>query len=76
MHKFSIIYKHIQAMHNELRYQAKRHVISEKLLKEKIKILHFLPHFFFHFFFMFEKKNRKTMNTYLWRKDKISIPSM
>jgi len=24
-------------MHNELRYQAKRHAISEKLLKERIK---------------------------------------
>jgi hypothetical protein len=35
-HKLSIIYKHIQSMHNELRYQAKRHAISEKLSKEKI----------------------------------------
>jgi len=30
-HKLSIIYKHIQLMHNELRYQAKIHAISEKL---------------------------------------------
>jgi hypothetical protein len=34
-HKLSIIYKHRQSMHNELRYQAKTHGISEKLLKEK-----------------------------------------
>jgi hypothetical protein len=34
-HKLSIIYKHIQLMHNELRYQAKTHTISEKLSKEK-----------------------------------------
>jgi hypothetical protein len=46
-HKLSIIYKHIQAMHNELRYQAKRHAISEKLSKERIIILHLLPQFFF-----------------------------
>jgi hypothetical protein len=42
-HKLSIIYKHIQSMLNDLRYQAKRHAISEKLSKEKIKILHLLP---------------------------------
>jgi hypothetical protein len=30
-HKLSIIYKHIQSMHNKLRYQAKIHTISEKL---------------------------------------------
>jgi hypothetical protein len=41
-------------MHNELRYQAKRHAISEKLTKEKIKILHLLPHFFF-----FEEKKKE-----------------
>jgi len=35
-HKLSIIYKHIQLMHNELRYQAKTHTIYEKLYK-KIK---------------------------------------
>jgi hypothetical protein len=45
-HKLSIIYKHIQAMHNELRYQAKRHEISEKLSKEKIKIMYLLLQFF------------------------------
>jgi hypothetical protein len=37
MHKLSTIYKHIQLMHNELRYQAKIHMISEKLSKEKQK---------------------------------------
>jgi len=43
MYKLSIIYKHIQAMHNELRYQAKRHAIFEKISKEKNKIMHLLP---------------------------------
>jgi hypothetical protein len=45
--KLSIIYKHIQLMHNELRYQAKTYTISEKLSKEKIKIPHLLPQFFY-----------------------------
>jgi hypothetical protein len=36
-HKLSIIYKHIQSMHNELRYQTKIHTISEKLSKEEKK---------------------------------------
>jgi len=57
-YKISIIYKHIQLMHNELRYQAKAHAIFEKLSKEKHKILHLLPHFFFFFFFYVE--NNKT----------------
>jgi hypothetical protein len=35
MHKLSIKYRHIQSMHNELRYQANIHTVSEKLLKEK-----------------------------------------
>jgi hypothetical protein len=35
-HKLSIIYKHIQLIHNELRYQAKTYTISEKLSKKKI----------------------------------------
>jgi hypothetical protein len=34
-HKLSIIYKHIQLMHNELRYQVKTYTISEKLSKEQ-----------------------------------------
>jgi hypothetical protein len=47
--KLSIIYKHIQLMHNELRYQAKTYTIFEKLSKEKIKIPHLLPQFFLFF---------------------------
>jgi hypothetical protein len=34
-------------MHNELRYQAKTHAISEKLSREKNKIPHLFPIFFF-----------------------------
>jgi hypothetical protein len=34
-------------MHNELRYQAKTHAISEKLSKEKIKFRIFSPNIFF-----------------------------
>jgi hypothetical protein len=34
-------------MHNELRYQAKTHAISEKLSKERNKVPHLLPKFFF-----------------------------
>jgi hypothetical protein len=41
-------------MHNELRYQAKTHAISEKLSKERIKITIFNTFFFFFF-----KKNKK-----------------
>jgi len=54
-HKLSIIYKHIQAMHIELSYQAKRYAIFEKLLKKKKKkkIMHLPPQFFFNFFFFF-----------------------
>jgi hypothetical protein len=48
-HKLSIIYKHIQLMHNELRYQAKIHTITEKLSKEKIKFCIFSSIFFFNF---------------------------
>jgi hypothetical protein len=46
-HKLSIIYKHIQLMHNELRYQAKTHTISEKLSKEQNKNSASSPPFFF-----------------------------
>jgi hypothetical protein len=56
-HKLSIIYKHIQSMHNELRYQAKTHTISENLSKKKEKkILHLHP----KFFFFFNVENNKT----------------
>jgi len=41
-------------MHNELRYQAKIHAVSEKLSKKK-KYLHLLSHFFFL------KKNASTV---------------
>jgi hypothetical protein len=44
-------------MHNELRYQAKRHAISENLLKEKIKISASSPPVFF---FNVKKKNTHT----------------
>jgi hypothetical protein len=57
-HKLSIIYKHIQLMHNELRYQGKTHTISEKLPKEKNKILHLLPQFFFNFFNFYVENNK------------------
>jgi len=48
-HKLSIIYKHIQLMHNKLRYQAKTHTISEKLSEEKKKKISTSspPYFFF-----------------------------
>jgi hypothetical protein len=44
-------------MHNELRYKAKIHTISEKLSKEKIQILHFLSQIIF---LIKKKKDRKT----------------
>jgi hypothetical protein len=74
-HKLSIIYKHIQLMHNELRYQAKTYTISEKLSKEKIKIQHILPQFFFFFFWLKtnKQKNNKDM---LMEKEITSSPSM
>jgi hypothetical protein len=51
-------------MHNELRYQAKRHAISEKLLKERIKIYASSP----LIFFLKLKKKTTTTKTCLWRK--------
>jgi hypothetical protein len=45
-------------MHNELRFQAKRYKIFEKLSK-KIKIYHFLPQFFFFFFENQETKKQQ-----------------
>jgi hypothetical protein len=56
-HKISIIYKHIQLMHNELRYQAKTYTISKKLSKEKKKkIPHLLPTYLF---FIFNQQTEK-----------------
>jgi len=50
-------------MHNELRCQVKRHAIFEKLSKEKIKILHFLPQFFFLCNYVEKNKIEKTTQT-------------
>jgi hypothetical protein len=44
-------------MHNELRYQAKTHIISEKLSKENNN--NFAPS---HPFFFVEKQNRQKNN--------------
>jgi hypothetical protein len=68
-YKLSIIYKHIQSMHNELRYQTKIHTISETLSK-KIKILHLLPHFFFFFGFMLEKKKTEKQQKHAYGEKK------
>jgi hypothetical protein len=74
-HKLSIIYKHIQSMHNELRYQAKIHIISEKLSKEKKKkIMYLLPPT--SPFLKLKKNKTKTTKTYVWKKEIISSPSM
>jgi hypothetical protein len=48
-------------MHNELRYHAKKHEISEKLLKEKIKFLHLLPQIIFYYLFLFQKMAKTCM---------------
>jgi hypothetical protein len=49
-------------MHNELRYQAKTHAISEKLSKERNKVPHLLPNYFFFFLLKIDKqKNNKHM---------------
>jgi hypothetical protein len=73
-HKLSIIYKHIELMHNELRYQAKTHTISKKLPKEK-KIMHLLPHFFF-FFLMFKTNKQKKNKDMLMEKEMTFSPSI
>jgi hypothetical protein len=46
-------------MHNELRYQAKTHAISEKLSKEKIKFCIFSP-----FFVLLKNKTEKQGHAY------------
>jgi hypothetical protein len=65
-------------MHNELRYQAKRHTISKKLSKEKIKIPHLLPQFLFYFFIFFNVENNRQKNNkhMLMEKEKASSPNM
>jgi len=60
-------------MHNELRYQAKTHAISENLSKEKKKVPHLLPQFFFFFLKTNKQKNNKDM---LMEKEMTSSPSM
>jgi hypothetical protein len=74
-HKLSIIYKHIQLMHNELRYQAKIYTISEKLSKEKKKkkFRIFSPNFFFLLLKTNKQKNNKDM---LMEKEMAYIPCM
>jgi hypothetical protein len=70
-------------MHNELRYQAKTHAISEKLSKERIKILHLIPIFFFLLKTNKQKKKKKKKNNnnnnnkdMLIEKEMTSNPSM
>jgi hypothetical protein len=59
-------------MHHELRYQAKTHAISEKLSKERNKVLHLLPNFIFYLLKKETKnKNNKDM---LMEKEMTSIP--
>jgi hypothetical protein len=59
-------------MHNELRYQAKTHAISEKLSKEKIKFSIFSP----KFFFLLKTNTQKTNKDMLMEKEMTSSPSM
>jgi hypothetical protein len=60
-------------MHNELRYQARTHAISEKLSKEKNKIRHLLPNFLF---FLVENKYIEKQQDMLMEKEMTSSPSM
>jgi hypothetical protein len=60
-------------MHNELRYHAKTHAISEKLSKERNKVLHLFPNFFFFLLKNNKQKNNKYM---LMEKEMTSNPSM
>jgi hypothetical protein len=69
-HKLSIIYKHTQLMHNELRYQAKTHTISEKQIS-KNKNSASSP--LFLLLKTIKKKNNKDM---LMEKEMTSSPSM
>jgi hypothetical protein len=62
-------------MHNELRYQAKTHAISEKLSKEKNKVSHLLTQFFF-FFFLLKTNKQKNNKDMLMEKEMTSSPSL
>jgi hypothetical protein len=53
-------------MHNELRYQAKTHAISEKLSKEEKKKK--IPHLFPIFFFLLKTKRKKKRQRHAYRK--------
>jgi hypothetical protein len=60
-------------MHNELRYQAKTHAISEKLSKERNKVPHLLPNFFFFFLLKNETENKNNKDM-LMEKEMTFIP--
>jgi hypothetical protein len=76
MHKLSIIYKHIYSMHNELRYQAKPHAISEKLSKEKKKKLCIFSPKLLLLFFLLKTNKQKNNKDMLIEKEMTSNPSM
>jgi hypothetical protein len=63
-------------MHNELRYQAKIHAISEKLSKERNKVPHLLPIFFIFFLLKNETEKKKNNKDMLMEKEMTSNPSM
>jgi hypothetical protein len=63
-HKLSIIYKHIQLMHTELRYQAKTYTIFEKLLKENKNSTSSPPYIYIYIYILLKtnkQKNNKDM---------------
>jgi len=62
-------------MHNELRYQAKTHAISEKVIKKKIKFRIFSPIFFF-FFLLKNNKQKNNNKDMLMEKEMTYNPSM
>jgi hypothetical protein len=62
-------------MYNELRYQAKTHIISEKLSKKKNYIIS--PNFFYLFiYFMLKTKKQKNNKDMLMENEITSSPSM
>jgi len=70
-HKLSIICKHIQLMHNVLRYYGKTHTIYERLSKVNIKFCIFSQNCFF--LKTIKQKNNKDM---LMEKEITSSPNM